>query len=208
MRHRSRIALWALACLLPATAFSQSIGIYIDPGATVCVAEVGSVALIDLHVIAVLGGDVNEMTGAQFWISGAPESWTPARVFWVPDPAVTASLGNPIFRTTIGDGRPGVGVVFNSCRGDGNPEGDTERVELGRLIIAGAPTPREVHLKVEHYELVPPDPDCPFVNDCTGPYYYKKCVAGGEAVLNGSGPCGVVAVTTRTWSEVKALYRD
>ena len=208
MRSRSWIALWALACLLPATASSQSIGIYIDSGGTVCTAEVGSVALIDLHVIAVLGGDVNEMHGAQFWISGAPESWTPRQVFWVPDPGVTVSLGNPIFHTTIGDGRPGLCVAFNTCRGDGIPEGDTQRVEIGRLIIAGAPTPREVHLKVEHYELVPPDPVCPFVNDCTDPVYEPTCVAGGEAVLNGTGPCGVLAVTQRTWSEVKALYRD
>jgi hypothetical protein len=208
MWRSSWIALLTVSCLLPATASSQSIGIYIDSGASVCLAEVGSTPIIDLHVIAVLGGEVPTMKGAQFWISGVPESWTPAKVFWVPDPAVTVNWGNPIFRTTVGDGRPGVDVAFNSCRGDGDPEDDTNHIELGRLIIAGAPTPRDVHLKVEHFELVPPDPHCPFVNDCDAPAFSKVCVAGGEVVLNGTGPCGVVAVAPLTWTGVKARYRE
>jgi hypothetical protein len=174
---------------------------------TVCPAEVGSTPLIDLHVIAIVGGDVTGVAGAQFWISGAPETWQPKNVFWVPDPGTAISLGNPIFHTTIGDGRPGVVVSFSSCRGDGLPEDDTGPIELGRLIIAGAPTPPDVHLKVEHFELVPPDPECPTVNNCVSPSFDELCVAGGEAVLNGTGPCGVLAVTARTWSEVKAMYR-
>ena len=207
MWRRSWLVPVTVACLLPATASSQSIGIYIDNGATVCTAEVGSTPLIDMHVIAILGGDVTGLTGAQFWISGAPDTWQQKNVFWVPDPAATFNVGNPIFHTSLGDGRPGVVLTFNTCRGDGIPEGDGGRVELGRLIIAGAPTPREVHLKVEHFELVPTDPECPTMLECQSPAFPQVCVAGGEAVLNGTGPCGVVAVTQRTWSEVKALFR-
>ena len=194
----------ALLAVLASPASAQYIGIFMDQDANSCVGEVGAAPYIDLHVIAVLEGDVTIMSGAQFQITGAPAGWTPQNVLWVPDAGLAINLGHPLFATPVHPLTPGVNVTFNACQS--SPEG--AKIELGRLILLGAPTPENVTLRVKPYELVPPDPDCAFVTYCA-PYFEKVCVGGGEIVLNGPKSTGChVAVAGETWTKVKRLYRD
>ena len=196
----------SLALLLHSSSVSaQSIGIFIDEEATTCIAEVGSTPYVDLHIVAVLGGDVTGLTGAQFQITGVPTGWTPSNTLWVPNEGVAVSLGHPMFTNPIHEDTPGLNVAFNVCQ----TLESREKVPLGRIILLGAPTPRDVHLRVEHFELVPSDPECSFVTDCDWPVLAPTCVEGGEAFLNGNGPsgCGSVPVEDNTWSSVKMLFR-
>jgi len=196
------LAVAALA-LLASPVSAQYIGIFMDREATTWCAEVGSTPFVDLHVVAVLGGDVTIMTGAQFKITGTPPGWTPENALWVPDAGAGANIGHPLFPTPTHPQTPGVNTVFSSCLSF--PEGG--RVPLGRIILLGAPTPANVTLRVEYFDLVPPDPDCPFVTACA-PDYHPVCVGGGEIVLNGDKPYGChVPVATPTWTVVKTLYR-
>jgi hypothetical protein len=197
---------WILAILaalmIGATAaHAQYIGIFMDTNATSCAASVGDAPWIDLHVIAILEGGVTSFSGAQFQITGKPEGWTPANVLWVPEPASAISLGHPIFASGLHPATPGVNVAFHECQ-------TANRVLLGRVVILGAPTPGNVHLRVEGFDLVPPDPNCPFLVDC-GPHFFKECVGGGEIVLNGPEPASCqMAVQSSTWTAVKSLYRE
>ncbi len=194
----------ATLAVLASPASAQYIGIFTDQGASSCVAEVGATPYVDLHVVAVLEGNTTIMTGAQFQVTGVPAGWTPQNALWVPDAGLAINLGHPLFATPVHPQTPGVNVTFRSCQSF--PEGAT--IPLGRIILLGAPTPENVTLRTQAYELVPPDPDCVFVTYCE-PYYEKVCVGGGEIVLNGTKSTGCqVAVTAETWTKVKRLYRD
>lgn len=172
-------------------ASAQYIGLFTDATATSCVAQVGPNPRVDLHVIAILEGDVTEMTGAQFLIAGIPATWTPENVPWVPDVGTAISLGNPLFPTPLHPATAGVNIAFSSCVGSST----SRRVPLGRVVLFGPPTEDNVHLRVSWFDLVSPDPNCPFVTSCGIPGYLKVCVGGGEIVLNGDAPssCQVAA---------------
>ena len=198
----------ALASLLAfaAPASAQYIGIFMDKEATTCAAQLGPAPFVDLHVVAALEGDVPTMTGAQFQITGMPEGWSSATALWVPADGVI-NVGHPLFPGPPHEDTPGVNVAFGTCQGSAT---EPTKVPLGRLILVGAPTPNNVHLRVEGFKLIPIDPDCVFVTNCDAPLGYPKlCVGGGEFVLNGtsSAGCGAVAVSEETWSQVKQLYR-
>lgn len=200
----SRWTTLGIAGLLLASgpASAQHIGIFMDSNASSCGAEVGPNPRIDLHVIAILEGSVTEMTGAQFMIQGAPETWTPQNVLWVPDVGTAISLGNPVFPTPLHPYTPGVDVTFSSCQ----RASTNSRVPLGRIVLLGPPTADNVRLRVTWFDLVPSDPNCPFVLDCS-PGAEKVCVGGGQIVLNGPPPANCqTAVEARTWSNVKRLY--
>jgi len=68
----------------PQPSEAQYIGVFLGPNATLCAADVGS-PRVDLHIIAILQGEVTETTGAESRIVGAPASWTQENVLWVPD---------------------------------------------------------------------------------------------------------------------------
>jgi hypothetical protein len=199
------VAFMALV-LAAAPASAQTIGIFMDPEATSCAGDVGTTPFRDLYVVAILEGSVPVMTGAQFQITGIPESWTPNTALWVPDVGVGINLGHPLFANPIHEDTPGVNLAFAACQGN---SGEVTRVPLGRIVLLGAPTPQNVHLRVVGFDLVPTDPDCPFVTNCDAPAGYPKfCVGGGEIVLNGPGTGGcAVAVSEATWSHIKELYR-
>jgi hypothetical protein len=204
---RWTIVTFATLLAFSAPASAQYIGIFMDKEATTCVADVGAAPYTDLHVVAILEGSVPVMTGAQFRIEGIPVGWSPSTALWVPDAGVGINIGHPLFPNPSHQDTPGVNVAFASCQGNA---GEVTKVPLGRIILLGAPTPSNVHLRVVGFELVPTDPDCPFVTDCDIRAGYPKfCVGGGEIVLNGpaSGGCGAVAVDQSTWSHIKQLYR-
>jgi len=203
---RWTIVAFASLLAFAAPASTQTIGIFMDKEATTCVADVGPAPYTDLHVVAILEGSVPTMTGAQFQIVGTPTGWSPATALWVPDAGVGINLGHPLFPNPTHEETPGVNVAFATCQGS---EGEVTKVPLGRLILLGAPTPQNVQLRVVGFDLVPPDPDCPFVTNCDIQAGYPKfCVGGGEIVLNGPGSGGcAVAVFESTWSSIKELYR-
>ena len=178
---------------------AQFIGIFLDPNAASCAANVGTSPRIDLHIIAILEGDVAEMTGAEFRIVGVPESWTPQNVLWVPDVGSTISIGNPLFPTAPYP-PAGVAVSFRSCQ-------RSSRVELGRIVLLGPPTGDNVRLQVTTTTIWPHVP-CPAVTRCDIPRYSYACVGGGEVVLNGEEPASCqVAIEESTWSNIKSIFR-
>jgi len=196
----------AVAGLLLASspASASYIGIFTDPNASSCGADVGPNPRVDLHIVAILDSDEPEMTGAQFQIVGVPATWTPQNVLWVPDTGTVISLGNPAFVSSIHPNTPGVNVTFHDCK----VAPEVDRVPLGRLVLLGPPTADNVHLQVAGFYLVPNDPPSPMVTIC-GPGYEKVGIGGGEIVLNGPAPNScAMAVEERTWTNVKALYRD
>jgi len=201
---------WTLICaagllLVAAPASAQYIGIFMDANASSCGGEVGTNPRIDLHVIAILEGSVPEFTGAQFRIEGAPASWTPQNVLWVPDVDAVISLGHPIFPNPIHPDIPGVNIAFGDCQ----QAATNNRVPLGRIVLLGPPTSDNVHLRVTWFELAASDPECPFVTNCDLRHGFPMvCVGGGEIILNGPPPadCRTTAVEESTWTTVKRLY--
>ena len=183
-----------LAMSMPASA--SYIGIFMDAGATTCVAQVGPTPFIDLHVVAVLSGEVPVMMGAQFQITGAPEGWSSSNVLWVPADG-TVNLGHPMFASP--PRKRGVMNAFSSCQG---AEGEVTKVSLGRLILLGAPTPVNVHLRVQGFELVPTDPRCPFVLNCDlpGGVRERMCRRWGDRTQ--WGRCG------RMWRRCEQEHLD
>lgn len=190
-----------LLCATPAQA--QYIGIFLDEDARTCAADVGAAPYIQLHVVAVLGPELFRMTGAQFQITGVPESWTPENAVWVPDAGTTLSLGHPLFENPVHDDTPGVNVAFGICQSLNH----SETVPLGRIVLLGAPTPDSVHLRVEGFQLSAIDPLCPLMTACTSGHG-AHCVEGREIVLNGNETesCSTTPVAPVTWSAVKSLY--
>lgn len=194
----------AIGLICP-TASAQYIGIFSAPEAATCALDAGPNPWIDLHIVAVLEGEVTRLTGAQFMITGAPEGWTTQNVLWVPEPTSAISLGNPVFPTSSHPYSAGVNVAFSTCQD--RPGGG--RVLLGRVVLLGAPTPGDVHLRLTGFKLVPPDPLQPFVVSCADQWYSKAVVAGSEFVLNGPQPASCLlptALEPSTWSNVKRLY--
>ncbi len=193
-----------LAALLFASrpASAQYIGIFLDPNASSCAASVGPTPRVDLHIIAILEGDVTETVGAEFRIVGTPETWTQQNVLWVPDVNTGVSIGNPLFPNATYP-RAGVGIAFHSCQAPGS----SRRVELGRIVLLGPPTADNVRLQVTTTTIWPHVP-CPAMLRCDAPSFSYVCVGGGEVVLNGPMPASCqMAVEEGTWSNVKALYR-
>jgi hypothetical protein len=204
MRHRF-FAMLLAGVFLAQPAAAQYIGIFTAPDAASCGAIPGATPWIDLHIVAVLGGSVTQLTGAQFKITGVPEGWTTQNALWVPEPTSAISLGHPLFATAIHPSTPGVNVAFHECQS--RPSGGT--VLLGRIVLLGAPTPENVHLRVTGFQLFPEEPLNPFVLICDAPMYSKAVVGGGEFVLNGPQPlncAGTTAVVPSTWSSVKQLF--
>ena len=207
--QRMVLVAFGIACLVPGAALSQSIGLFLDPGFTVCAAEVGPTPRIDVHVVAFVGGNVPEFSAVQFRILAATPGWTERDVLWVFNSAVSLGFGNPLFPSQFDD-TPGCIATFHDwCRGDAEPAGDANPIAIGRIVILGAPTPPNTILRVWHYALTGMDPPCPFMIPCGIPDLNPVCVEGGTAVLNPTYTprCTNVAVTPETWTGIKELYR-
>lgn len=195
----------AAACLVPCVSFSTTIGIFLDPGAGTCAAAVGPNPRVDLHIVAVLEDDVPEFTGVQFLIDGIPRTWTPENVLWVPDDAVVVNIGNPVFPGPYHPSTPGVNVAFSTCK----LHGSSTTVPIGRLVLLGPPTADNVRLRVFGFDFRRGfwNP-YPTVMDCSIAFVQIP-VRGGEIVLNGpSSSACPTAVAQRTWTSVKAMYRN
>jgi len=205
-------ALLTIACGVPA--HGQSIGIFLDRAGSLCSAQVGPTPIATLYVLAYPGGAAaHGIHGVQFRISGLPATWNPLNTSWLGAPGAI-TLGNPLF-TWMNGPTPTVGaaVALGACRGDGVPEEDIPPVLVGTVQLLLAPTPSDVHLRIDRMlpYLNPEDPECPFVIiDCipVPPPPLKICASGGEAFLNPLGPDCTVAVQYSSWSRIKSLYTD
>jgi hypothetical protein len=204
------VALLTLAGGAPA--HGQSIGIFFDRAGTICGAQVGPTPLTTLYVLAYPGGAAaNGIHGVQFRIAGIPATWNQLNTGWS-GATGAITLGNPLF-TWMNGTTPTVGaaVALGACRGDGLPEDDVPPVLVGTLQLLLAPTPNDVHLRIDRMlpYLNPEDPECPFVIiDCipVPPPPLKICASGGELFLNPTGPDCSVAVQHSSWSRIKNLY--
>jgi hypothetical protein len=185
---------------------AQSIDIILDSGQPVCSADVGPNPWIELHVVAVLGGSVPEFQGAQFRISGRPDSWNQENVSWVWDASVTLGYGNPLLAPSDSGNNLGAGGIaaWSSCQ---PKQGSTRRI--GKILILGAPVPENTMLRITGFTVNPNEPHCPMMNRCDNPYYSTVCVQGGSFVLNGTNSknCSITAVEELTWTAVKGLYQ-
>ena len=170
-----------------------SIGISFDPEGTVCQGTIRPGIPSTIYVIAKLEHLFGDgATGAEFRFTGIPDAW---KIFPVANPEAL-TLGDP-FATGVAMGfacqSPPSGVVtlyqVEVLASDEVPD-----LEFG---IAGRAPPLN------------PDFACPFVLGCDA-FFTKYCVDVHPCFVNTTvpKPCGrAVAVTDRTWSQVKAMYR-
>lgn len=198
------VSLLSVVCL-SGSAQAQSIDIILDEGEPVCSAQVGSNPWIELHVVAVLGGSVPALQGAQFQVAGMPDTWNEENVSWVWDASVTLAFGNPLFAATDEWDDPGPGgvIAWSSCQPS---QGSTRRI--GKILILGAPTSENITLRILPFQLHPREPYCPMMNQCDSPTFTTTCVQGGTFVLNGTNKnCNITAVEELTWTALKGLYQ-
>lgn len=152
----------------------------------------GTIGMLDVWVC--LEGPIRDgINGAQFRISGLPAGWISNAS---PPPGVSVN-GDPF--------GSGVTVSSSTCL--------TSSGQYLHLFTAAifAPTVEiDVLLSATAIDppLAPPF-DCPFVYLCDPPTFSKVCCRGDGAWINvRSGPGCPLAVESKAWSEIKALYRD
>ena len=192
MKLRVIVTLVTALALGVGTASAQSIGIFFDTGGATCSTSQAPFTPGTLYVLAVLGGSVTGVTGAEFRVDGFPVGWFGS---YSPNPLATASLGSV--------GGLGGNIAFGLCQtGLGgivllytNSYFATSAVSSAYLSILRHTTPSN------------PNFPCPLVTLCDAPVFSARCVNGGQAIINGGSPCTVAAVPA-TWSSVKELYTN
>jgi hypothetical protein len=170
-------------------------------------AEVGSTPWIELHVIASVYPDdkLSGFHGAQFRVTGMPDTWNESNVIWSLDTSVTLGVGNPLFSARSPapwDDASGTTVAWNTCQ-------DQLTQRIGKIILLGAPTGENITLRITPFRLHLQEDYCVMMNACDAPYFTKTCVKGGSFTLNGQGSskCIITAVQETSWSAVKSLYQ-
>ena len=182
------------AATLPASSFAESIGLFFDTDCTKCGATLPVGSQTTLYLSAVREGPWENypLIGAEFRVVGLPSEW---QVSWVPHPQARFSIGNPFAE--------GVDIAFDS---DPGIEGSC--INLFTCTVTATSFVENVYLDVVAHT----NPGwnvgaCPVLVCTTGrePGECLFCVATTQCIIN--GPSCSVAVESRLWSEVKALYR-
>jgi hypothetical protein len=171
-----------------------SIGIYFDPQGTVCQGTIQPGVPSKLYVLAKLDPALGTgAAGAEFRFTGIPEAWA---TYPVANPDVLA-IGDPFGN--------GVAMGF-TCQTP--PSGV---VTLYEVEVLAADELSELEFGIAgKMPRTNPDISCPFVLGCDDPVFTKYCANMLPCFVNAIDPkpCGgSVAVTPRTWSQVKAIYR-
>jgi hypothetical protein len=148
----------------------------------------------EVYVVAKLdGATAGGISGAEFRFTGVPDSW---QTYAVPNPDIIA-LGNPF---TIG-----VATAFTCKR----PELPT--YVLYTVVVTATQAEQDVTFALEAREPpMNPISDCPLLVGCDSPVFTKHCVQSVPCFVNSRGvtDCDTsVAVTEKTWSGVKQLFR-
>ncbi len=189
MKLRVLIPTLLLSLTLAASmASAQSIGLFGDPSGASCNLVVNPGVAGTGFLIAIPGGPVTGITGAEFRVAGLPGGWF---AISTPNPASNLSLGDPF--TT------GANIAFPTCQAGGPVTLYTVTLIATSVVTDGL---FEVVAKTPPSN---PNFDCPLVTLCDAPAFTKVCVGGGAAFLNSSNEC-TVAVEETSWSRLKALY--
>jgi hypothetical protein len=162
---------------LPTSAQSSngSIGIFADPAGEDATLLLPQGIPATLYIVARLEGDTAMgMLGAEFRITGMPDSWA---VSSTPNPLAAVTLGNP-FQPVNNVWR--ANIAFGSCMG-------TEDSTVVLYTVNVFPT-SEVsdHSLIVEAGMPPSNPnlDTPLLNICDAPYYTAVPVLGRTAVIN------------------------
>lgn len=214
-----------LAVASPAWAANGNIGLFFDPGASLCNGNIPCGYISTLYVFALLQGSSQfGITGAEYKVqTGANSSPDPGWMFMETfDPTATV-IGTGAFNPVDGSAR-GVNVSWASCQiGDGTKV----LIETVDILNAGC-LPGELLLKVIRHDTYSNEYfQCPLFVMCDAPVYTMTCLGSnlkvcqnrnppfaynstcstsGEAYINSSRNC-TVGVEPRSWAGVKELYR-
>jgi len=173
-----------------------SIGVYFDREGTRCSGTILPDALGTVYVVARMEG-MSEcgIAGAEFRFTGIPDDWM---VRAVPNPDIVA-IGDPLAE--------GAAVGFNCKR----PEAGV--TVLYTVDVAAAAVVNDIQFQIEPRNP-PSSPEfaCAQLVLCDRPVFTKVCVDGFACFINSTkaipGSCEIpVAVSARTWSSVKSLFR-
>ena len=189
----SPLAVAVFCCLLAGQSFAASIGLFSSPDCSTSNVCIPAGQMDTLYIRASTDGlpDDQYFTAAEFRITGLPEGWS---TFSTPE-SNTFAVGDPF----------GLGASINfgfsqlgSC------------IALYTVIVLAVSEAYDIGLVVTH--ISPPgDPTmpCPRINViCSArPCDISYCVEGGLLSINSTIDCKVM-VSQRTWSRVKALYKE
>jgi len=170
-----------------------TIGVAWDPEGLICNGSVAPGTVGTFYLLAYLTGyTASGMTGAEFRVDGFPPEWFIVSV--TPNPQSTIHIGNPM--------AGGCNIAFPNC------QTGTNYVALLYTVQFYAPSlVTERVLSVQrHTNPSNPDIACPLMVGCDAPCFCVSCSIGGTAAINFPEHC-VVGVASRSWSEVRSLYR-
>jgi hypothetical protein len=184
------IAVAIVTLLAAAMVRAQSIGIYFDPQAANCSANIPANTPGTLYFIARLGGSAaNGIAGAEFRGQGFPAGW----------------FSNPL------PGGPGIPEVPDPFSAEGARIAFPCQTGSAGLVVLAAVGYFATSLVSNHYIAVvshnpPSDPSlqCPALALCDAPVFTLLCAAGGQAIINGP-PCTVSTVQA-SWTRIRGLY--
>jgi len=118
-------------------------------------------------------------------------------------------IGNICAPSVIGgDMHRDVTTAFPVCQG-----GTDGLVELFTLQVSGVAVqqdlPNDMHIRVvAGSPPLNPEYPCALLNLCDSPFFTKVCISGGEFIINPQRTNCTVGLEKRSWTRVKALYRD
>ncbi len=169
-----------------------TLGVYFDPQGNTCQGQIPAGTVGKVYIVAHTGGNTEGgIAGAEFRFSGVPNGW---EVYSVPNPAIVA-VGDP-----FADGVVAGFVCQPPVQG---------AVLLYTVIVFAHEDINDVQ-----FTILPRDPPlsyaCSMMLACDYPVFTKYCVESTSCFVNATGTTicdSPVAVSNKTWSEVKDLYR-
>ena len=204
----SRPAPWRVLAGLPAAesggppvishdpAENGSIGLYFDRSGLMCGGDVVLGVPARLYVVARLAGWTScGIAGAEFRVVGVPPGWPAVAI---PEPYLLR-IGDPL--------AGGVSVGFVCTRGEAGA------VPLYMIDVFPTSLVSNYEIGIERRQpVIDPRFPCTLVTLCDFPVFTIVCVEGRPAVVNPSpgSRCEIASVSVgrRSWSQVKALYRE
>ena len=175
---------------------AQTIAVFSDSvGQSGCI-EVPEIPFLDLYVLFVPGGAINEMQGAEFRSVGFPSSWTILSM--TPNSQASIVIGDPFDSSEYGND---CYISFSACQ-----EGV---VMLWKASILALPPVEDHALRIEPLPFCPGGHACwgPIVNMCDAPVYTRVILSSATSMVNPVEGC-TVSIDSRSWGAVKQLYGD
>ena len=185
-------------------------------------------APLRLSIYAHLGGRAPEMSGASnlFVFERGPNGENRNNIFvpvaqgglgWSasssPNSLAAVSVGDPFLATGTppNTAQQRAAVAFDTCQ-HGDADAPPGYIRLYDVVISkstpGGEIPVDTYLWIG-FGLPPGEPmfNCPKLILCDAPTWTVVCVPGGQFIVNPSSRSCTVAVETKPWGSIKALYR-